>query len=106
MKLKEFFLLVFSLIFTGILTLGSHNVHSLICHSSSDSETAITHCEQCDFIYVNNTTSFINFNYYQLNFVNLFNNIKLDFNTNHKEPTTQSLCELYFFNRPPPPFLV
>ena len=103
MKLKEFSLSVFSLVIIGFLFLGFQNIHFLTCHSSDDNDIVI-HSEQCEFVYSNNHTSFLNFGCLQIA-LKLFNNIKVDFVVNYKEPQTQSLCKFYFFNRPPP-FLV
>jgi|GEM_PF-5805315 len=105
MKLREFILSVFSLVMIGFLFLGSQNIHALTYHSSDDDNDAIVHCEQCDFIYTNNHTSFLNYGCTQLTIPHTLNDVQANFVFNYNEPYAKSLHTSYYLNRPPPAIL-
>lgn len=103
MKLKEITLSVFSLVMIGFLLLGSQNVHTLIYHSADDDSDAIVHCEQCDFIYTNNHTSFLDLGYTTVSIPYIYTeNHTPPLISNYKEPYAKDLFTSYYLSRPPP----
>ncbi|MCK0156070.1 hypothetical protein MWU65_02695 [Cellulophaga sp. F20128] len=101
MKLREILLSVFSLVMIGFLFLGSQNIHAFTYHSADEANDVIVHCEQCDFIYTNNHTSFINHGCTQLTIYPL-KEVRAIFAITYNAPYTQSTHTSYYLNRPPP----
>ncbi|WBU88199.1 hypothetical protein [Cellulophaga omnivescoria] len=101
MKLKEITLSVFSVVMIGFLLLGSQNIHTLSYHADDDG-TAIVHCEQCDFIFTNNHTSFTNYSFTTIVTPYIFTGTKAKTVTNYKKPKVKNTVTPKHLNKPPP----
>ncbi|MDO6490420.1 MAG: hypothetical protein ABJD66_03700 [Cellulophaga sp.] len=92
---------VFSLVMIGFLLLGSQNIHTLAYHSDDHSDSII-HCEQCDFIYTNNQTSFLDYGYTTIQTPYIFTEINASFYTDYKQPQVKNIATSSYLNKPPP----
>lgn len=101
MKFKEITFSVFSLVMIVFLLLGSQNIHTLVYHSDDHSD-AIIHCEQCDFIYTNNHTSFLDYGYIAIHTPYIFTEEDASFLLDYKQPQVKNTTTSSYLNKPPP----